>query len=607
MGVGSCAAMGNPPDLAILTIGTGGYCSQGMICVLNATCQATLEEPDTRASFGSITQIGALTNYRNPSLRVRFSPKVLRDTSKLLWPAGLVTLELSYNELTEIPSSMTWPLALQSLNLMVNNLTTLPTNLPATILSLDLQSNLMKSLANADLSHLESFATNGNPVTSIVNVTFSPKLKTFDCGSSQGTVAITNFIVSPSTFKALNGLNKSCSVLPIASDAALCAKANGALQTIWTNNTICVYSDATPAPTAATINDATSNGSSSNTGTIVGVVVGVVVLVLLALGAYCYCRRRKQAHENVTTTVEAPYSHASATPRTATGSQDQTFNLQELATHRLDATEVVIKDKIATGAFGEVWRAEYKHKTVAVKMLLHTRSSAVDVQGLVDEIKLLAQFDSPHIVSLIGATWTTPSSIRCVLEYMNMGDLRDYLANHKPNEFSWSAKISCIHSIVYALVYLHSMQIIHRDLKSRNVLLDSAKGTKLTDFGVSKEDTHETMTVGVGTYRWMAPEILQFNHYTVAADIFSFGMLLSEFDSHQIPYAGVINEKNGKPLVDTAIMGMVIAGSLKPTFSAKMPSWLRDVATQCVASEPNDRPTAYKLAHIFRDHVQESL
>ncbi|OQS07838.1 peroxisomal hydratase-dehydrogenase-epimerase, partial [Thraustotheca clavata] len=215
----------------------------------------------------------------------------------------------------------------------------------------------------------------------------------------------------------------------------------------------------------------------------------------------------------------------------------------------------------------------------------------------------MGSFDSPYIVHLVGALWTTPSTLKCVLEFMGMGDLRDYLSKHSHAEYPWHEKIKSINSVVQALVYLHSMQIIHRILKSRNVLLDSIKGTKLTDFGVSREDIQETMTVDVGTYRWVAPEILQLNHYTVAADIFSFGMLLSEFDAHDITYANVINEKNGKPLVDTAIVGMVIAGTIKPKFSNGMPAWLHDVAVRCIESDPNDCPTAYELVNIFREHT----
>ncbi|OQR93258.1 protein kinase [Achlya hypogyna] len=603
MGVGFCASTGNPPDLSILTVGSGGYCSMGSICLLNATCQATLEEPDTRAQFGGVTQIGDLTNYRNPSLRIRNSPKVLNDLTKLKWPAGLVTLELSYDELSLIPAEMAWPSALSTLNLMVNKLTALPV-IPPTVTSLDVQSNSMQSIANVDLSQLVSFKTNGNPITSFVNVTFSSKLKTFDCGTSTGTVAIQNFVVTPATYAALSSIGSSCSVLPIATDAALCAKANGVVKTIWTNNTICVYADPTTAPTTVSPDTAATTSSSSSTGVIVGVVVAVVVVAAALLG-FCVYRRKQRAKEG-STTDNGPYTQQS-TLNPTTETQYQSLDLTALAVHRLDPHDILLKSKIAAGAFGEVWRAEYKKELVAVKVLLPTRTSATDVQALIDEIKLMASFDSPHIVALIGATWTTPASMKCVLEYMDMGDLRDYLATHKPADFSWAAKLPCLHSIVRALVYLHSMQIIHRDLKSRNVLLDSVKGTKLTDFGVAREDTHETMTVGVGTYRWMAPEILQFNHYTVAADIFSFGMLLSEFDSHQIPYANTLNEKNGKPLVDTAIMGMVIAGTLKPTFSATMPEWLRDIATNCVAADPAGRPTAYKLAYIFREHIQESV
>ncbi|KAF0684727.1 Aste57867_23313 [Aphanomyces stellatus] len=103
----------------------------------------------------------------------------------------------------------------------------------------------------------------------------------------------------------------------------------------------------------------------------------------------------------------------------------------------------------------------------------------------------------------------------------------------------WQAKLECALSVAKALVYLKERQVIHRDLKSRNVLLDSDKGTKLADFGISRrhDEDEQSMTMGVGTYRWMAPEVLAFRHYTIAVDVFSFGVLLSELDTHQIPYS----------------------------------------------------------------------
>jgi len=208
-----------------------------------------------------------------------------------------------------------------------------------------------------------------------------------------------------------------------------------------------------------------------------------------------------------------------------------------------------------------------------------------------------------YIVEFIGASWKRPSDIELVLEYMDQTDMKEVLYHRKPTEFTWSEKLQCALSIIEGLVYLHSMTIIHRDLKSRNVLMDSKKGTKLTDFGISREDTGETMTVGVGTYRWMAPEILQDNHYTIASDIFSFGMILSELDTHHIPYSDLRNAK-GYKLVDTAIISLVIQNAIKPTFTADCPPWIQDLAFQCIARNPEDRPTAMEVSMILRQKMQ---
>ncbi|RHY04986.1 hypothetical protein DYB36_008132 [Aphanomyces astaci] len=304
--------------------------------------------------------------------------------------------------------------------------------------------------------------------------------------------------------------------------------------------------------------------------------------------------------------VPTTVTTASATPIPTTTTNLPQVNLSALQLVRVANGEVYIDRMIGTGAFANVFHGSFQGRAVAVKMLLKSRTSTVSqIQSFVHEIQLMSQFDSPYIVNLVGAAWTRPSDLQCVMEFMDGGDLKEYLDTHSSQEFAWADKYVHLLSIADGLCYLHSMNVIHRDVKSRNVLLDSTKGTKLTDFGISKEDIQATRTVGVGTFRWMAPEVLQDQGYTISADIYSFGMLLSEFDTHRVPYEDMKNPITRQPIADSAIILKVVSGSIRPTFTSECPPWILELAAQCLAWDPTDRPTAMQLSYMIRSKLKE--
>ncbi|KAG9403782.1 hypothetical protein AC1031_005278 [Aphanomyces cochlioides] len=230
-----------------------------------------------------------------------------------------------------------------------------------------------------------------------------------------------------------------------------------------------------------------------------------------------------------------------------------------------------------------------------------------DLMKFLDEIKLNALIDCASIVRFIGASWTTPADVVMVTELMDRGDLRGFLQSSNQFMFEWPDKLQCAVSIAQALVYLHSLdpKVIHRDLKSRNVLLNSSMQFKVTDFGISRQfDDVETMTAGVGTYRWMAPEVLQDGHYAESADVYSFGVILTELSTHLVPYSDLRNDR-GNPYTDTAIMAKVMHGDLMPTFAADCPSWYSKLGKRCMAFDVNVRPTAMEAFHIIQTELRK--
>ncbi|ETO65931.1 TKL/DRK protein kinase [Phytophthora nicotianae P1976] len=364
----------------------------------------------------------------------------------------------------------------------------------------------------------------------------------------------------------------------------------------------------------------------------------LVVIATMGIGWFCWKRssmlKREQAsscdfdvvspnyldvvtHEQalrrtVTTTSYGPSISSHPDDYESAGS-NQTLKIllhsQHLHGNRIPYDSLVFQTELSKGASGEVWICRYGGQEVAVKKLLHIRDQkAEDVQVFAEEIELTASLIHPHIVKFIGVAWNSLSNLSLVLEYVPRGNLRDYLHTNS-DILSWARdRIFMAIAVAEALEYLHSRTpaIIHRDLKSNNILLTESLDPKLIDFGVSRGMMDLTMTAGVGTPYWTAPEILEGDRYTEKADIYSFGVVLSELDMGRIPYFDAV-EDDGTRLMPFQILQEVMTGTLRPSFSADCPPRIQRIGAACLSFEPSDRPTAQELIQWLEGRHSETF
>ncbi|RLN57456.1 hypothetical protein BBP00_00007510, partial [Phytophthora kernoviae] len=384
---------------------------------------------------------------------------------------------------------------------------------------------------------------------------------------------------------------------------------------------------------ASGIGIVTSTSTPSITGgTIVGIVAGVVAVVaLLGFAALRWRNRRRgdmsykdsgipvlassyagyptpaSALDSITLASESSYSQEDTTePRTLTNLWEDEI----IITARVPREKVYLGELISRGAYGEVYAGFFNDERVAIKILLpEMRKSVKHVNAFLTEVKMMATLNHERIVQFIGVAWDSLIDLCVLSEYMEGGDLRSLLTTYEelnfPVGFDRSKARIALH-VAHALTYLHSLStpVLHRDLKSKNILLTGTLDAKLTDFGVSRERADFTMTGGIGTSRWMAPEVMMGERYDDKADIFSFGIVLSELDQHVLPYANAKeNMESSRSMPGTAILQLVAMGKLQIEFSPAVPESIVALGMACVAVDPNDRPTAagalYKLHTIL--------
>jgi len=306
----------------------------------------------------------------------------------------------------------------------------------------------------------------------------------------------------------------------------------------------------------------------------------------------------------------------------------------------VDARDIKDVRKIGSGSFGVVWLVRYRSSQLLAskRPLGHAGGSGggisigrratgpnapqkqqIVLQRFIDEIKLVSQLEHTNIVAFMGVAWTFHSDIQALFEYMENGDLRDYLAKTESANGSGDEaerlsaevfKMQIANDIIDALVYVHSFTppIVHRDLKSRNVLLSSPDWqAKVTDFGAARvQSENHTMTAGVGTGRWLAPEVLAGSQdYGPPSDIFAFGVVLSELDTHKIPYDDARGADKVKQLANVAILQLVADGKLRPTFSGACRPAFKELADRCMAQDPDRRPLAAQIAYELRQLLKQ--
>ncbi|KDO17217.1 TKL protein kinase [Saprolegnia parasitica CBS 223.65] len=362
---------------------------------------------------------------------------------------------------------------------------------------------------------------------------------------------------------------------------------------------------------------AAPSGSSNGIYMAIGIGVGCAVVLLVLSWYFCCHRPSKQQSTNALLTARDDYSmykEASLPACDATDTMPSTLyvrtsecDLGPLLPFRLPAKDVECWHVLASGSHGEVYLGEYRHSTVAIKQLYDGQASAADVQRFADEIVTMSRFDHPRIVSLVGVVWDAPPAalrLRCVMEYMDQGNLQDYCSNSNDASFPYRLKARVALQIANALAYIHAIPIVHRDLKSKNVLVDGKKGAKITDFASAKamRENASTMTQGIGTFRWLAPEVLMESRYSAPADVYSLGVLLAEMSMYKRPYSDLVDD-HGKPLSEVKILQQITSSGLRPSLARNAPTWYTEWATACMATEPSDRPTAADVAK----HIQAFL
>ncbi|KAM0036347.1 putative protein kinase RLK-Pelle-LRR-XI-1 family [Helianthus debilis subsp. tardiflorus] len=508
--------------------------------------------------FGRITRMGRLILSNN-----RLSGVLPQDLGSL---AHLVYLDLSMNKLNgSIPSSLGQCSKLFSLNLSNNGFTS----------GIPVQLGRLVQLSNLDLSHNSLIKEIPSGLSSMSSL----EILNLSHNELSGNI--------PESFESMNGLlnidlsyNRLRGPLPKSK-----VFMDLPVEALLGNEDLC--------GNVSGLKQCASESHSPDRKTNLALVISLPLLGALILGSlvgiFTFCNWR---------TKRLPSTHHVEEHKHGLSFFSvSTFNGKETYDEILNRTEEFNKAYcIGMGGCGSVYKVKLASGDIIAVKKLHSSSEVINHNDFLNEIRALTRIRHRNIIKLLGYCSHSQNSF-LVYEYLEGGSLADILCDETAQNLDWMKRVNIIKGVAYALSYMHhdcSPAIVHRDISSKNILLDSEYEACVSDFGTSKimSTNSSNWTNIVGTFGYLAPELAYTMSVTEKCDVYSFGVLVLEIIKGEHP--GNIITSLASPLADDQfnLNDLVDHRLLVPLSEIKeILTSILILAIKCINSNPDIRPT----------------
>lgn len=275
---------------------------------------------------------------------------------------------------------------------------------------------------------------------------------------------------------------------------------------------------------------------------------------------------------------------------------------------------------IGQGAFGPVYKAQMSTgETVAVKVL--ATDSKQGEKEFQTEVKLLGRLHHRNLVNLVGYC-AEKGQHMLVYVYMSKGNLASHLYGDIKESLSWDLRVYIALDVARGLEYLHDgavPPVIHRDIKSSNILLDQTMRARVADFGLSREEMVDKNAANIrGTFGYLDPEYISTKAFTKKSDVYSFGVLLFELIAGRNPQQGLMEYVELAAMNSEGKVGWeeIVDSRLEGKFDLQELNDVAALAYKCINRMPRRRPSMRDIVQVLsrilklrhsRNHHRKSL
>lgn len=370
-------------------------------------------------------------------------------------------------------------------------------------------------------------------------------------------------------------------------------------------------------------------------GLIIGISIGVVIGISLAIIAFfCIIRYHRKLSEigkvnsrsSSTTPIRSGNgvdscnsSVCTESPKSSTQSRPSSFwigsikkanpvsssGIPEYSYKEVQRATNNFTTLIGKGAYGPVYKAQMlSGETVAVKVLAN--DSKQGEKEFQTEVMLLGRLHHRNLVNLIGYC-SEKNQHMLIYVYMSRGSLASHLYNEKLEPLNWDLRVQIALDVARGLEYLHDgavPPVIHRDIKSSNILLDQSMRARVADFGLSMEEAlNKQVSYNIrGTFGYLDPEYISTRSFTKKSDVYSYGVLLFELIAGLNPLQGLMEHVELAAMSTDGKAGweeIADARLLDGGFDVRELNEVANLAHKCVSHIPKRRPSMRDIVQVL--------